>query len=66
MNICFLKDLHITLYFCDCNFRKKDRKYLKAFDALFQHIVDPSNNPDLAIYLYANFDVIKERILARW
>ncbi|EIE41844.1 deoxyguanosine kinase [Mycoplasmopsis canis UFG4] len=62
----FLDRFNIEHYiFAIVTLEKKDKKYLKAFDALFQHIVDPSDNPDLAIYLDANFDVIKERILAR-
>lgn len=62
----FLDRFNIEHYiFAIVTLEKKDKKYLKTFDALFQHIVDPSDNPDLAIYLDANFDVIKERILAR-
>lgn len=44
---------------------KKEPKYLKAFDAMFKYIVDSNLNPDLAIYLDANYDTIKDRILRR-
>lgn len=62
----FLDRFNIEHYiFAVITLEKKDPKYLKAFDAMFKYIVDVNLNPDLAIYLDANFETIKERILKR-
>ncbi|WBP84355.1 deoxynucleoside kinase [Mycoplasmopsis edwardii] len=62
----FLDRFNIEHYiFAIVTLEKKQQKYLKAFDILFRHIIDTRDNPDLAIFLDANFEVIKERILLR-
>ncbi|MGZ9756481.1 deoxynucleoside kinase [Mycoplasma sp. 4423] len=51
--------------FATVTLEQKPSKYLNAFNALFDYIIDLKDNPDLAIFLDADFDVIKNRILKR-
>ncbi|WP_027334984.1 deoxynucleoside kinase [Mycoplasmopsis felifaucium] len=44
---------------------KKDKKYLEAFDSLFNCIYDSSTAPDLAIFLKISWNTFKTRIYAR-
>lgn len=62
----FLDRFNVEHYiFAIVTLEKKHKKYLKAFDVLFHHIINIEDNPDLAIFLDANFDEIRKRIFSR-
>lgn len=51
--------------FAVATLEKKHPKYLRAFEALFECILDPQVNPDLAIYLDMSFETFTKRVFAR-
>lgn len=65
-NFMFLDRFTIEHYvFAVVTLENKPKKYLKAFDALFEKIVDLSTSPDFAIYLDMNWETFKKRIFER-
>ncbi|QSF13982.1 deoxynucleoside kinase [Mycoplasma sp. Mirounga ES2805-ORL] len=65
-NHIFLDRFNLEHYiFAKVNLDKKDSKYFKAFDALFNCILNEEENPDLAIFLDIDFDTFKRRIFQR-
>ncbi|MBU4690217.1 deoxynucleoside kinase [Mycoplasma sp. ES3157-GEN-MYC] len=62
----FLDRFNLEHYiFAVMTLKSKKPKYLKGFDAMFRNLIDPNENPDLAIYIDINFDTFKERITKR-
>ncbi|MBU4693654.1 deoxynucleoside kinase [Mycoplasma zalophidermidis] len=62
----FLDRFNLEHYiFAVMTLKTKKPKYLKGFDAMFRNLIDPNENPDLAIYIDINFDTFKERITKR-
>ncbi|WP_326494997.1 deoxynucleoside kinase [Mycoplasmopsis felis] len=62
----FLDRFNLEHYiFALVTLEKKPYRYTQAFNALFEHIINLDDNPDLAIFLDADFDTIKSRILSR-
>ncbi|UUD37279.1 Deoxyguanosine kinase [Mycoplasmopsis californica] len=51
--------------FAVANLEKKEKKYLEAFNALFEEILDLEANPDLAIYLDMTFETFKKHLFKR-
>ncbi|WP_027334265.1 deoxynucleoside kinase [Mycoplasma elephantis] len=51
--------------FAVATLEKKEKKYLHAFNAMFDEIMDPEVNPDIAIYLDMTFDTFKKHIFKR-
>ncbi|ADE19432.1 deoxyguanosine kinase [Mycoplasma crocodyli MP145] len=51
--------------FAKITLEKKPAKYFEAFEALFEHILDVKTNPDFALFLDVNFEVVKQRIIKR-
>ncbi|MGX9340762.1 deoxynucleoside kinase [Mycoplasma sp. 4044] len=45
--------------------QQKGERYLKAYDALFEHLITEDELPDIAIYLDINFDTFQKRIFQR-
>ncbi|WP_027121285.1 deoxynucleoside kinase [Mycoplasma leonicaptivi] len=65
-NFMFLDRFNVEHFiFAAVTLDKKPKKYLEAFEKLFDHMIDLKDNPDFAIFLDANFEVIKQRILKR-
>ena len=44
---------------------KKDKRYLDAYDALFEKLISKDELPDFAIFLDINFETFKKRIFTR-
>ncbi|EIN14847.1 Deoxyguanosine kinase [Mycoplasmopsis agalactiae 14628] len=51
--------------FAAATLNKKKKKYFEAFDKLFNHIYDPSCNPDFALFIDINWETFKSRIFQR-
>lgn len=65
-NHIFLDRFNIEHYvFAVVTLMDKDPKYQAGFDAMFEKIVDPEDNPDLAVFIDIDFNTFKARLLAR-
>ncbi|MBN0919468.1 deoxynucleoside kinase [[Mycoplasma] gypis] len=51
--------------FAKINLMQKGKRYLEAYDALFEHLITEHELPDLAIFLDINFETFKKRIFQR-
>ncbi|WP_029608880.1 deoxynucleoside kinase [Mycoplasma simbae] len=62
----FLDRFNLEHYiFALITLKTKPKKYLLAYDKMFAHLVDRSENPDFAIFIDIDFETFKERIFAR-
>ncbi|QBF34754.1 deoxynucleoside kinase [Mycoplasmopsis phocirhinis] len=65
-NHIFLDRFNLEHYiFAVLNLKHKPKKYLIAFDAMFQQLIDKNENPDLAIFIDIDFETFKHRIMQR-
>ncbi|WP_027120654.1 deoxynucleoside kinase [Mycoplasmopsis lipofaciens] len=65
-NHIFLDRFNLEHYiFAKVTLMNKNSKYLKAFDALFNKLVNKDDNPDLAIFININFETFKKRLFLR-
>ncbi|MCT4469759.1 deoxynucleoside kinase [Mycoplasma sp. HS2188] len=65
-NHIFLDRFNLEHYiFAVLNLKHKPKKYLVAFDAMFNNLIDTNENPDLAIFIDIDFDTFKQRIMKR-
>ncbi len=62
----FLDRFSIEHYiFANLILSQKGKRYLDAYDALFEKLISKEELPDLAIYLDINFETFKKRIFER-
>ncbi len=62
----FLDRFSIEHYiFAKLILQEKDKRYLEAYDALFEKLISKDELPDLSIFLDINFETFKKRIFER-